>query len=372
MNEDSKTGIVKDKTARSLSEYIKLLKIYSSDTFFFRGENGFYTEREAGAFRNFSKGADGNNNLWTATWSGFTDLINRYYREIAYRLDEVERKAFLAFSQHYGIPTNLVDVSSSPLTALFFACCGNQSDGYIYVFDNAYIDITDLIENKPTFNFIELMAKKDSFAIIEFKKLMKNYADNFPKNFNILYNHLIDNAKRYLENIYTEEDKKLINRLRHKENKVQSNYSLDNLEIAIEINKTEKYLNEFLLDGSDIDVYIILAIYLLSELHSNQECLWWFNWLPTMIYRPNILFERARIQHGFFIVQGYMHHVEETYNTTVLARQRITFQQRIKIENTVEILKELDNIGVNKATIFGDFDNIAKYMVDKYNGVIKV
>jgi hypothetical protein len=370
MSENSKKGNIKGKTANSLSSYIKLLKNYPGDTFFFRGENSFYAEREAGAFRDYPKDSDGNNNLWTATWSGFTDLVNSFYKEVAYRLDEVERKAFLAFSQHYGIPTNLIDVSSSPLTALYFACSGNSPDGYVYVFDNDNIDITDLIENAPTSNFIELMTKRDSFAIAEFKRLMISYVNKFPKSFNILYNLLIDDIKHYLGNIYSGADKKSINKLRRL-TKTKPNSSFDNMIFAAEINKEADFLDKSLLDGSDIDVYMILTILLLSELHSYQEWLWWLNWLPTMIYKPNILFERARIQHGFFVVQGYMHHVEPVFDTTVLARQRITFHQRIKIENTADILKELDNIGVNRATIFEDFDNISKYMVEKYNRTVK-
>jgi hypothetical protein len=66
-----------------------------------------------------------------------------------------------------------------------------------------------------------------------------------------------------------------------------------------------------------------------------------------------------------------MHHIEPVFNKPVLAIQQITYLQRIKIENPAEILIELDNIGVNRATIFEDFDNISKYMVEKYNGAVK-
>jgi hypothetical protein len=364
MSENSKKANIKEKTANSLSSYIKLLKKYPSDTFFFRGENGSYPERKASAFRDFS------DDEWISSWNGFTDLVNRYHREVAYRLDEVERKAFLAFSQHYGIPTNLLDVSSSPLTALFFACDGNKSDGYVYVFDKANIDITDIIENAPTSNFIDLMIRGDLFALNEFKRLMKNYADKFPKCFNVLHNCLIESVKLYFRDFYDGADKELINGLR-KINKVETSYSINNIGIVADINKTGNFLDKSLLEGSNIDVYIILAIYFLTELHSNQDYIGSINWLPTMIYRPNILFERARIQHGFFVVQGYMHHIDPVFNKPVLARQQIKFLQRIKIENPAEILIELDNIGVNRATIFEDFDNISKYMVEKYNAVVK-
>ena len=34
----------------------------------------------------------------------------------------------------------------------------------------------------------------------------------------------------------------------------------------------------------------------------------------------------------------------------------------VDVINTDEILKELDNVNVNLSTLFGDYDNIAKYL----------
>lgn len=62
-----------------------------------------------------------------------------FYNEILHRfpqyvkdLDNVGR---LVFMQHYGFPTRLLDVSESPLIALYFAVCDKKQwkrDGYVY------------------------------------------------------------------------------------------------------------------------------------------------------------------------------------------------------------------------------------------------
>jgi len=85
-----------------------------------------------------------------------------------------------------------------------------------------------------------------------------------------------------------------------------------------------------------------------------------------MIYKPQIQFERARMQSGFFIAQAFMDFTETLYDAYILAHQRIYFNQRIKIQNPETVLQELENIGVNRATIFGDFDSVAKHIVKKH------
>lgn len=51
-----------------------------------------------------------------------------------------------------------------------------------------------------------------------------------------------------------------------------------------------------------------------------------------------------------------------------MAKQHLCFQNvELHIKNKDTILKELDKIGINKKTLFCDYDSIAQYITDKYS-----
>ncbi len=110
------------KTIRvdSVSNYIKELEELGIDDYIYRGQNEPYFGIRANGFRTYLGG-------WTSNKIYNIDEISKnYYDKIVSKLTAEEKKYFLAFCQHYGIPTNLIDFSYSPLIALFFACQGKQ------------------------------------------------------------------------------------------------------------------------------------------------------------------------------------------------------------------------------------------------------
>ena len=64
-----------------------------------------------------------------------------YFNEIGVRCPEAFRSLTnlekLAYMQHYGCPTRLLDITANPLVALYFACDGEQAayqDGVVFIF----------------------------------------------------------------------------------------------------------------------------------------------------------------------------------------------------------------------------------------------
>lgn len=79
-------------------------------------------------------------------------------------------------------------------------------------------------------------------------------------------------------------------------------------------------------------------------------------------YDPITEFQRIKNQQGLFIHQGYQVYHESIYNSTVFTRQRIWMDKVFIIQNKSDILKELNNLGINQKFVFYDFDSIAKYI----------
>ncbi|AEF24524.1 hypothetical protein STP_0076 [Streptococcus parauberis KCTC 11537] len=93
--------------------------------------------------------------------------------------------------------------------------------------------------------------------------------------------------------------------------------------------------------------------------------------LPTFIYKPSMIFDRIKAQDGNFLYQlnikkrSRSQDIVGTKNFECYILPKQIPYKTIKVQNKIKIMKELDNIGINRKNLFQDHDNIAKYLIEK-------
>lgn len=380
----------------TLSEYIDLIKRYISwikkeENYcnclkkncvkkeckpLYRGESAkFKSPNLAGAFRSSLQPKDN-------SYDDFNNNLRDYISEIVNTLLDREMHFPKSVAQHHGLETNLVDVTSNALIALFFACKDSTKDGYVYIFED-YIDISALFSNYG-----------DQLSILDELRELKN--EQFIKDFFQIFNKRIyscyieDKLIILLEILY--KDCPLFNELK---DKVENN-QIDSLIYIIidkigtrnerdQVIKIDDKYNLIIPDKSYIPdsnkityantkIYMLLLTLFLQKYYKNPNDYLYLltgsekiNIIPNLFFKPAIPFERLNLQQGGFFVQQYMYN---SIDDKIYLMQHITHSRVIRIRggSKGDIIKDLDNVlNINIATIFGDRDSIALYMNEKNN-----
>lgn len=234
---------------------------------------------------------------------------NVFYHEMLVRCTEDFKHTTnldkLTIMQHYGCPTRLLDITSNPLVALYFACknfgcdkCGMVDEGIVYIFlvesgNMVYADSDRalILSALPKFDFDD----KQKILEIASSNIKKQ---SFPKNSDGLYRD------------------KVIERLYH--------------EICCESLAFERKIKP-------IDL------------------------VQPLFIQPNKNNRRILKQDGAFILTGLSNDgVEEQGKLEMLS------PIHVKVTNKKEILNELNQIGINEASLFPEMDHVASYL--KSNG----
>ncbi|MGN0593884.1 MAG: FRG domain-containing protein [Hominimerdicola sp.] len=350
----------------SLSEYINLITTEKLESYYFRGENQKYTCISSSLVRNFKPTND-----TYGLADIYNNLLSEYYQEVGNSLDSLQNEYFLAFAQHHGLKTNLIDFTTAPLVALYFACDGSlskHSNGYIYLISkDSTVDATDFltkfsIQNRKHINIYGRLAKHDKDVIDGYKSILNSYEGLLSgKNPFDLVKQLMALSNR---SSYCKKSKDYVNS--------RLNLFKDGMNA---IHKISPLIKEFypdydVLGNLGINEFIVLLMLYFDDVY---EAVMYeqlpdritFPTAPYLIYRTPLKFDRIQNQCGIFLYQGFLDYLIYDVMGGIMIQDVIP-DITIKVHNQKSILKELDLTGINKKFIYGDFDSTAQYINQKY------
>ncbi|PGT36464.1 FRG domain-containing protein [Bacillus anthracis] len=363
-----------------LASYIKLFSDGQLENYYFRGEPTNYDETVSSALRDVT--LPGYNQIQEVkNKNTFLNMQKEFKKEVWYKLTSDERTYFSAFSQHHGIPTNLIDITTTPLVALYFACQDytnptnskvqlDEETGFVYLFKNQFVDITNVLTKFEDANILEVLASDDYDVFLDIYNLLLKFKTEHPEAYYEYFKKICFNFHEESINLPKFILGMNLNEFPSYDGGFYEDYFFDNYVSLFDSSKFEKFKKSPNLRNNNFYSVFIYTVYLqilfknIQGMPVNTQSTW-LNILPMFKYAPVLTFERGRNQQGLFVYQNYIQENKFSNTPCIVSIQRIWPDKIVVIKNKAKILEELDFMGINEKFVYGDYDHIASYIRNK-------
>lgn len=406
-----------EKIIHSVIEYLEFIKDYTDDNsskIYFRGENKIYTDRIPGIYRTNSDNTSFKFPI--LVFEGPHEYYYDLFSEFGWSVNSKKLFEQIVDAQHFGAVTSILDITSNPLAALFFAASGNYEDnGKIYIYTvkpksikryfghtislmtylnfvpNKYINefilvFNTLLEFIPLDSLLGKYIFNREITLSEFLNELKNSFNSSPEI--DISGH--EGLKEFYKNPFIRQTFIAFEKEYEQSTEIAKD-NIINFIIKISPNSQQELNLIGLLDFPNVDLeayhdFLLKKISeiitgFLNKLNDVSDIADKYTY-PYAIFEdmqksyivyPSRLNERIKNQKGAFIIPGYFS-TEKVSVNDIQTSIKNSLTNSIKEKNRLivdsnskkQILEQLRQLGIDEGFIYPDIEHIAKTISEKY------